>query len=121
MMNNENGRSMVEMLGVLAIIGVLSVAGIAGYTIAMNKYRANEIVNTASQLVILAKAKSAGTGGTASFADLGISSAGGATNIVADCSNGADPCEVTVTNWPSNDVKSAAQTMVGTSAHYTIS
>ena len=29
---NENGRSMVEMLGVLAIIGVLSVGGIAGYS-----------------------------------------------------------------------------------------
>ena len=28
----ESGRSMVEMLGTLAIIGVLSVGGIAGYT-----------------------------------------------------------------------------------------
>ena len=28
-MNNESGRSMVEMLGVLAIIGVLSIGGIA--------------------------------------------------------------------------------------------
>ena len=55
MMNNENGRSMVEMLGVLAIIGVLSVAGIAGYTMAMNKYKANEILNLASQAVILAR------------------------------------------------------------------
>ena len=36
-MNNENGRSMVEMLGVLAIIGVLSVAGIGGYSMAMKK------------------------------------------------------------------------------------
>ena len=35
----ESGRSMVEMLGVLAIIGVLSVGGIAGYTTAMNKHR----------------------------------------------------------------------------------
>ena len=33
MMKNESGRSMVEMLGVLAIIGVFSVGGIAGYTI----------------------------------------------------------------------------------------
>lgn len=30
---NESGRSMVEMLGVLAIIGVLSVGGIAGHRI----------------------------------------------------------------------------------------
>ncbi len=47
-MTGEGGRSMVEMLGVLAIIGVLSVGGIAGYTMAMNKYRANEILNGAS-------------------------------------------------------------------------
>ena len=38
---NESGRSMVEMLGVLAIIGMLSVMGIAGYTQAMKKHRAN--------------------------------------------------------------------------------
>ena len=42
---NEAGRSMVEMLGVLAVIGVLSVAGILGYKFAMNKYIANETVN----------------------------------------------------------------------------
>lgn len=42
---NESGRSMVEMLGVLAVIGVLSVAGITGYTVAMNKHRANETIN----------------------------------------------------------------------------
>lgn len=30
--NFENGRSMIEILGVLAIIGVLSVSGIAGYS-----------------------------------------------------------------------------------------
>ena len=35
--NNEKGRSMIEMLGVLAIIGVLSVGGIAGYSKAMMK------------------------------------------------------------------------------------
>ena len=28
---SQSGRSMVEMLGVLAIIGVLSIGGIAGY------------------------------------------------------------------------------------------
>ena len=38
------GRSMIEMLGVLAIIGVLSIGGIAGYRIAMNKYQANVIL-----------------------------------------------------------------------------
>ena len=37
------GRSMVEMLGVLAIIGILSVTGIKGFSMAMNKLRANSI------------------------------------------------------------------------------
>lgn len=40
----ENGRSMIEMLGVLAIIGVLSTAGIAGYSKAMMKYRTNKTI-----------------------------------------------------------------------------
>ena len=57
MMNNEKGRSMVEMLGVLAIIGVLSVAGIAGYSMAMKKYRVNEVLNAASQCAVLAQAQ----------------------------------------------------------------
>jgi len=38
----EIGRSMVEMLGVLAIIGVLSVGAIAGYSKAMDKYKLNK-------------------------------------------------------------------------------
>jgi len=56
MNKTESGRSMVEMLGVLAIIGVLSVGGIAGYTMAMNKFRANEIMNCASLTVVEAVA-----------------------------------------------------------------
>lgn len=46
---DESGRSMVEILGVLAIIGVLSIGGIAGYTYAMNKRHANELFNEANQ------------------------------------------------------------------------
>ena len=42
--NAETGRSMVEILGVLAVIGVLSIGGIYGYTFAMDKYRANDII-----------------------------------------------------------------------------
>ena len=51
------GRSMVEMLGVLAIIGVLSVGAIAGYSKAMFKYKLNKqaesfnsLLNSAIQL-----------------------------------------------------------------------
>ncbi len=42
---NESGRSMVEMLGVLAIIGVLSVGGIAGYKAATEKIMVNKVSN----------------------------------------------------------------------------
>ena len=41
----QQGRSMVEMLGVLAIIGVLSLGGIAGYRWGMDRYAANQILN----------------------------------------------------------------------------
>ena len=39
------GRSMIEMLGVLAIIGVLSVGGIAGYSKAMTKWKINKTIS----------------------------------------------------------------------------
>ena len=71
----ENGRSMVEMLGVLAIIGVLSIGGIAGYTMAMNRYRANEIIDTASKLSVVAQTAGA-NGGTVKipgWSDIGLS------------------------------------------------
>ena len=43
----ETGRSMVEILGVLAVIGVLSAGGIYGYAYAMKKYTANLLVQEA--------------------------------------------------------------------------
>lgn len=70
----ENGRSMVEMLGVLAIIGVLSIGGIAGYTMAMNRYRANEIIDAASKLSVVSQTANngAGTNGI-NLSDIGFS------------------------------------------------
>ena len=47
----STGRSMVEMLGVLAIIGVLSVGAIAGYSKAMTKYRLNQYSQAISMLI----------------------------------------------------------------------
>ena len=35
------GRSMIEMLGVLAVVGILSVGGIAGYSKAVRMYKSN--------------------------------------------------------------------------------
>ena len=49
--NVQSGRSMIEMLGVLAIIGVLSVGGIAGYSKAIMKYRINK---TIEQITLIA-------------------------------------------------------------------
>ena len=45
------GRSMVEMLGVLAIVGVLSVGAIAGYSKAMMKYRLNKHAESLNLLI----------------------------------------------------------------------
>ena len=46
------GRSMIEMLGVLAIVGVLSVGGIAGYSKAMTKIHINQAIQQISHIAI---------------------------------------------------------------------
>ncbi len=48
---SQSGRSMIEMLGVLAIIGVLSVGGIAGYSKAMEKFKINKATEDYSYLI----------------------------------------------------------------------
>ena len=48
---NPIGRSMIEMLGVLAIIGVLSVGGIAGYSKAMIKFKTNTLLQQISTII----------------------------------------------------------------------
>ena len=48
---NSYGRSMIEMLGVLAIIGVLSVGGIAGYSKAMEKFKVNKLISEYNMLI----------------------------------------------------------------------
>lgn len=40
-----NGRSMVEMLGVLAIVGILSAGAMAGYSKAMFRHRVNQTLD----------------------------------------------------------------------------
>ena len=49
--SNQLGRSMIEMLGVLAIIGVLSVAGIAAYSKAMSKWKINKAIDQISMII----------------------------------------------------------------------
>ena len=48
---NCTGRSMIEMLGVLAIIAVLTVGGIAGYSKAMEKFKINKMIDEYSYLI----------------------------------------------------------------------
>ena len=49
---NQKGRSMVEMLGVLAIIGVLSVGALAGYSKAMKRHKLNIQAEQISTLIM---------------------------------------------------------------------
>ena len=48
-MNKDSGRSMVEMLGVLAIIGVLSAGALAGYSKAMFQHKLNQFTDDTTQ------------------------------------------------------------------------
>ena len=47
----QYGRSMIEMLGVLAIIAVLSVGGIAGYSKAMTKWKTNKTIEQTTNII----------------------------------------------------------------------
>ncbi len=65
----ESGRSMVEMLGVLAIIGVLSVGGVAGYKTAMQSHIANEINNNLKVAMVEYGSMECGTEKNIKFSD----------------------------------------------------
>ena len=78
--SGEHGRSMVEMLGVLAVIGVLSIAGVSSYTAAMKKHRANELLNEASKrAVVLAMKVAAGQDIEHGLDEFGNNTVSGAT------------------------------------------
>ena len=47
--NQEAGRSMLEMLGVLAIMGLLAILGAKGYSMAMERVAATTIINDISK------------------------------------------------------------------------
>ncbi len=64
----QDDRSMVEMLGVLAIIGVLSVGGIAGFNMAMLRYRTNELLDAINKLVIETEHRAQATNNEEPFA-----------------------------------------------------
>lgn len=104
--NEQSGRSMVEMLGVLAIIGVLSVGGISGYSKAMAKFKLTKAQDQLTMMIMnirtafatspgyvkLATANAAGWGLVSNEMDDGngglIHAFGGAATVQAV--NGAD-------------------------------
>lgn len=47
--NTQTGRSMVEMLAVLSIIGILSIGGVAGFSMANQRIRINNILDYATK------------------------------------------------------------------------
>ena len=107
---NETGRSMVEMLGVLAIIGVLSVGGIAGYNTAMKRYKANEVVNTATMLSMMAQSADGGAGkNIASLSDAGLTPPVSGVSMSANSTGG-----VTVSG-AGNDICGIANAAIGNS------
>ncbi|MBP5161022.1 MAG: type II secretion system protein, partial [Alphaproteobacteria bacterium] len=48
----QTGRSMIEMLAVIAIIGILSVITFWGYEMAMARYRANEVIKNTNMFAL---------------------------------------------------------------------
>ena len=89
--NTQSGRSMVEMLGVLAIIGVLSIGGIAGYSKAMLKYKINQTMDILSHGItrvveMYVNGNGEGVGGASSMK---------ATGIMPDCKvKNGNHCEI---------------------------
>ena len=87
---SQKGRSMVEMLGVLAIIGVLSVGGVYGYGVAMKKHKANELLHQASMLATTISAQAMTNEGALpqTITSFGNSSYGTFSTSVSDALNG---------------------------------
>ena len=52
-LSSEWGRSMIEMLGALAIIGILSITGILGYRAAIERYQTNETMDELNKRAIV--------------------------------------------------------------------
>ena len=68
-MTEESGRSMVEMLGTLAIIGVLSVVGLAVYRVAVDKHKANTLIQEAQRRAVIVAGQIGFNGNTPSLAE----------------------------------------------------
>ena len=54
---NEMGRTLVEMLSVLAIMGILSITAVWAYNNAMNKHKANTLIDEAQKRAVVVAAQ----------------------------------------------------------------
>lgn len=54
MKKTQKGGTMIEMLGVLAIGAVISLVGLAAFLMAMNRHRANQILDYVNRCAIVA-------------------------------------------------------------------
>ena len=71
----ESGRSLVEMLGTLAIMGLIGITGLQGFTYAMKRHRANELLNEANKRAIM---------------------------VATDLMTGKKPEDISITGFPEN-------------------
>ena len=103
-LSTDTGRSMVEMLGTLAIMGVLSIGGIAGYRYAMDKYRANETMDELNKRAVVYATQvlnnTLQSGEILNNGEFGDKTALG-YDVEANKSYYPDEFEVTLSNYPS--------------------
>lgn len=101
--STNSGRTLLEMLAVLAIVAILSVGAVAGFIYAMNKYRANVTIQDvslmASTITTNADFEKATDEGIISVTELTMSRTGTGYPISATRVN-ADVFTVTVSDVP---------------------
>ena len=128
--SQESGRSMIEMLGVLAIIGVLSVGGIAGYSMAMSKFKATKAIDeiqtitTNVRTLVSAQRKWPQIDETATWYSLGVltdidgqNAFGGTVKIDTKTSASAHDIIITYSNVPKDACIKMATTDWGDSSN----
>ena len=94
--SSESGRTLTEMLGVLAIMGVLTIGGIAGFNWAMDRWRANRIIDGVEERALVgSRLRLSGMNRTMEIADAVVAQTGGTIEDYA----------TTVSNTGKNDEK----------------
>ena len=114
-MKTQSGRSMIEMLGVLAIIGVLSVGGLAGYTKAMRAHRANEILDYEGRCYVEARSKGDGISEDTTGVTYATNVPTGLTSAGVTCTRAAGGVTTCVFTAANSDIAETIGNKVGIS------